>query len=608
MASIDGGDPDPVADRAFSERLVFEEEGPYPLTSVIEDPDSDFWFWNFVNVNPGLGISIDTMSATIESPDPAAGATRAAISIHLQAETRDDDVDPDHQVEVRLNGTLIGTGAWDGSTAYRLNLEFPHGLLADGANTVEIHAPAASGIASEIFYLDAIGLGYRRRYRAVDDRLEARASGHPVVTIDGFSRDDVAVFDISAPEAPLVVADTRIEAVGGEYRVSFEAGSSRARYLAMPLATAATPILVADKPSDLAAGSHRADYLVIAAAGLEAAAADLAAYRAGQGLEAMMVELEDVYDEFSGGIVSPWAIRDFLAVAAARWSQSPRYVVLAGDSSFDYKDRLGFGGNLLPAPMASTPDGLFPSDHRTADLAGDDGVPEVAVGRLPVRDDAQLAAYLAKLQAYEAAAGAWKSSTVWVADAIDEGGEFVDDSEWLIELVPLSLDVDRIYVDDVGPGTARQQLLETLDDGALLVHFLGHGNLVQMGDNAGLLLAGDVPSLTNGVRLPVLTAMTCALGRYDRIFFDTLSESLVLRADGGVIALWAPTGFSFNEEAIFLSDGFLPVALDGSSGDNRLGDAVGAALDHYLATAEDPRAFIPFVYTLLGDPAIRLVP
>ena len=607
MATLDGGDPDPVPGLAFTEVVHFEEEGPLPLTSVIEDPDSDFWFWDFVNVTPSAGVAIDTMSVSVATPGRTSATIDAAMSVHLQAESSDDTIDPDHQVEVRLNGAMIGAGSWDGATAHRLDLTFSQALLNDGDNTLEIHAPAASGIASEIFYLDAIDVTYERRYRAVAERLEADAGGHSVVTIEGFTEPEVVVFDVSKPAAPSVVDNLRIEA-SGDFAVSFETGSPQGRYLAQPLAAAAVPTLVVDQPSDLLATSNRADYLVIAAAGLEDAAEELAGYRRSQGLEAEMVRLEDIYDEFHQGVVSPWAIQDFLRAAAA-WQRPPRYVVLAGDSSFDYKDRLGFGGNLLPAPMASTPEGLFPSDHRIADLSGADGVPEVAIGRLPVRENAELAAYLAKLSAYEAAVGSWKSRTVWVADAADEGGEFASDSDWLIERVPQTLDVERAFVDEVGAGTVRQQLLEAIDSGSLLLHFLGHGNLMQMGDDAGLLLASDVPSLNNGSRLPVLTAMTCALGRFDRIFFDTLSESLVLRGDGGVIALWAPTGFSFNEEAVLLSDAFVPSVLgDGAGSGERLGDAIARALTHYLATAEEPREFIPYVYTLLGDPAVRLAP
>ncbi len=623
IMSVNGGAPTAVSGLAFTESLSFEEEGPFPLTSVIEDPDSDFWFWDFVNVNPDLGIAIDTMTVTIDTPEPTTEAVDASMSVYLQAETRDDTVELDHQVEIRLNGTVIGASSWDGSTAHQVDMVFAQSLLLNGTNTVEVHAPAGSGIGSEIFYLDAIDVSYRRTSRAVNDQLVASAGGHPVITLEGFTRPDIAVFDISEPLAPRQVTNLQVDDLGGELAISWMTSSADARYVALPLAEAAAPTLVVDQPSNLRAASNRAEYLVIAATGLESAAEQLAQLRQDR-FTTQSVRIEDVYDEFSQGIVTPWAIRDFLDYALSIWHVPPRYVVLAGDSSFDFKDRLGFGGNQVPAPMTNTPEGLFPSDHRTADLSGDDGVPEVAIGRLPARTDAELAAYVAKLQAYEAEGGSWTQRTAWVADAVDEGGEFTGDSDELIERLPPSYEVNRIYVDELGPAAARQQLLDAFDDGTRFVHFLGHGNLMQMGDNAGLLRASDVPALNQGARQPVLVAMTCALGRFDRIFFDTLSESLVLHDAGGAIAVWSPTGFSFNQEALVLADSFLPGLLGdtvlgdtvlGESGGREvsgspglLGDAVVNALAHYLVTAEEPRGFIPFIYTLLGDPAIQVRP
>ncbi|MEM7349846.1 MAG: hypothetical protein AAF657_03505, partial [Acidobacteriota bacterium] len=146
MATVDGGSPAPVAGQVFQDSRHFEEEGPFPLTSVIEDPDSDFWFWDFVNVNPGIGLAIDTMTVSIATPGRSAAPATALMSVHLQAETRDDTLDPDHRVEIRLNGTPIGSGTWDGSTAHQLDLSFDQTLLADGDNTVEVHAPADTGI------------------------------------------------------------------------------------------------------------------------------------------------------------------------------------------------------------------------------------------------------------------------------------------------------------------------------------------------------------------------------------------------------------------------------------------------------------------------------
>jgi len=96
--------------------------------------------------------------------------------------------------------------------------------------------------------------------------------------------------------------------------------------------------------------------------------------------------------------------------------------------------------------------------------------------------------------------------------------------------------------------------------------------------------------------------MTCSLGRFDRVVFDTIGESLLIQDGGGVIAVWAPTGLSFNHDGVRLSSIFTQNTLEGM----RLGKAVQLALEHYLQSSEEPKEHLPFLFTLLGDPAIRM--
>ncbi len=594
MTTRDGGAPPPAGGDVFVKNLHLEQEF-YPMTAAIQDPDSDFWFWEFF-FGGGGGKTFN-----LDVPSPASTGS-AGLTVHFHGETQAADVDPDHHVAVRLNGTPIGDTYWDGGTAHQASFGFDPALLGDGANTVEIEAFLEPGVAFDLLYFEAFDLTYERLYRAAAGRLTAGADGHAVLSFEGFSGPQVEVFEITDPLNPRRLTNLHVDDLDGAYRFSFTSPDPAARFLALPLAGAGIPTIEADQPSSLSSAENRSEYLVIAADGLEAAAEELAALRRDSGLEAAAVRLEDVYDEFSGGVVSPWAIRDLLAWARDNWALAPRYVVLAGDSSFDYKDRLGAGEALLPAPMWRTPDGLFPSDHRLVDLDGDDGVPEIALGRLPALTGAELAAYVAKLAAWESSTGGWKRRTAWVADNIDKGGEFVGDSEVLIALLPPALDTERIYIDQLGEAAARAEVLDTFADGVLLVSYLGHGGLDRLADE-GLLLTTDVPALGNQERAPVVTAFTCSVGRFDFPGFDTLAETLVMHDAGGAVALWAPTGLAFNAEGVILGRDFLRLTLDHSG--QTLGEAVGQTLGAYL-TAGEPDLYIPYIYTLIGDPAIRL--
>jgi hypothetical protein len=75
-----------------------------------------------------------------------------------------------------------------------------------------------------------------------------------------------------------------------------------------------------------------------------------------------------------------------------------------------------------------TPSGLVASDVALGDLTGDDGVPEVAVGRLPVLDPQALVDYVAKIASWESVPpGAWPNAVLMAADNPDPAGSFTTD-------------------------------------------------------------------------------------------------------------------------------------------------------------------------------------
>src|SRR6185295_16707692 len=101
----------------------------------------------------------------------------------------------------------------------------------------------------------------------------------------------------------------------------------------------------------------------------------LVSYRQGQALDALLVGLDEVGDEFGGGVATPAAVQSFLSFVRGRWSPAPRYVVLIGAGSLDYRNLLGYGDSLFPPFEVASPDGLFASDYQLA--------PAMAIGRIP---------------------------------------------------------------------------------------------------------------------------------------------------------------------------------------------------------------------------------
>lgn len=595
METAGGKAPKPAGpDQTFISDLHLEQD-LMGMPHIYDDPAADHWIWQYVMADYG----------SAQFPFTAAGAASegtASLTVRLKGIT-DTDASPDHHAVVYVNGAMAGQSSWDGMAAHEFTVSFSQALLNGTNDMIEIKGIKGAQVPYSLFGIDSFDLTYYRRYEAAGDMLMAGAGGNAALTISGFSDPAIMVFDITEAAAPVAVAAAAVDASGGAYRVSFRSAAPDATYIAATAAAVAEPGDVwADQPSTLQDGRNTADYLIIAPYQLMNGAQALAEYRQSRGLEALVVDLEDIYDEFNNGIASPYAIKDFLSFARRSWAKAPRYIVLAGEGSFDYRNNLGHDDSMVPPIMMPTPFGMFAADNRYADVDGDDGIPEMAVGRLPVVNDNELLAVVDKIRSYETSSGAWAGRVLMVADNPDPAGDFTADSTDLAALLPDQYAAETIYLPEYSPAEARALLLAGINDGALIVNYIGHGGLDRLAAE-GMLLAGDIPLLTNAGSLPVLVAMTCVAGQFSFPGFDSIGESLLLKDGGGMIAVWAPTGDSLNWAAKILDEAFFEAAL--VQGGKILGDVLLSALQKYGATDTAP-VYMMDIYTLLGDPALQL--
>jgi hypothetical protein len=315
----------------------------------------------------------------------------------------------------------------------------------------------------------------------------------------------------------------------------------------------------------------------------------------------MVVDIEDVYDEFSYGVPSPRALKAFLAHAWSRWSVPPRYVVLAGNGTFDYAVSYPYGDNLIPPMMVPTPDGLAPSDVWFADLDPAGPAPELAIGRLPASTPEELAEIVRKIQAREGLGSPWLRRFLVTADNPDSIGAFPTDSERIAALTPAGFQLERIYLSQLPVATAKQRLLAGINEGAGMVSYVGHAGYDVLADE-GLLRSADMALLVNQERPTVLTAMTCVAGNFASPFIPSIGEQLVQQPGGGAAAVWAPTWMSENDHAVALAESYYAAVF--SSGGVRIGDAIVEAMQVYEQTGRPD--YLLYLYTLLGDPAMKL--
>ncbi|MEM1181715.1 MAG: SdrD B-like domain-containing protein [Acidobacteriota bacterium] len=582
-----GGSPDPGG--AFNESLHFEED-VFAGTFVARDAELDYWHWRgLIANNPNFGST--AFDVNLPNLDPAA-------PVKLRAFLRgasDGPVPNEHHAVFSVGGQVIGDTFFSDLADHTVELDVSAGIFAAGMNTLTVEALLDTGAVTSFFYIDGFDVDYRRGLVAAGDELAGGFEGRATVTVEGFGGPAVEVYDITEPDAPILITDALAEDVGGSWRVTFGRPVGAERFLAT--AVAQTPVLVADVASDLRNEANEGEYLVLTVDALRAAAERLAALRSDR-LATKVVLLEDVMDEWNAGVYDPRALRDFLSWAASNWAVPPRYVVLVGAGHFDYRDIQGLGGNPMPPLMVATPFGLYASDLALTDFDGD-RVPDLRVGRIPVLGSGELDAYVNKLATYEASVGPWADEVLLVADDDDLGGTFEANNDRVEAALPSVVRAQRIDLGSTDVPTARQQLFDALDQGAGLLHWIGHGGVDRLADE-GLLVTADVPGLGDVQSLPVVAALSCNIARFELPGFDALAEDLVLEVTGGAVAAWAPSGQAFDFEShkadlILAEEAFSPA-------NETIGDIFYATTRRFAGEALLPWSVE--IYNLIGDPAL----
>jgi subtilisin family serine protease len=574
--------------QTFKDTLHFEENRIALLLASMA-PAGDLWFWDYIVAGAAA------KSFAIEAPGSMASGL-ATLNVALQGAT-DTAAENDHHAVISLNGSRIGETVWDGAAAHEFAVEFDASLLRDGANTISVSGALDMGAPYSTFYVESFDLSYQRYYKAVANSLLCRGDGNSVVTVSGITEAQAVVLDVSNPPRPKIMRGAAPDVSG---RITFVPRSAGKAYLVSGLNAALRPLaVVGDRPAQLKGEGHSAEYIVIAPEEFKATAQQLADYRQGKGLKSLVVTLEDIYDAFNYGLPSPLAIRAFLAQAykSKTVRKKVKYAVLAGKGTYDYNDYQGQGDNLVPVILGKTPNGLCAADKMFGDVAGKDGLPEIAIGRLPAVTNAELGAMIDKIKAYESGQGAWTGKALFIADNGDGGGDFAQGCNDLATLA-VGLKAEKIYHNGDADET-RNRINAAWNAGAALVAYCGHAGLNQLAME-NIFAVADADVLQNGAQLPLAAMFTCMAGRFEIPGFTSLGEALLLNGSGGAAAGLFPSGAAMNADSLRLGEQFFRALFRNSN--TASGAALVAAMKSYLQLGG--AAYLLNLYNWIGDPAL----
>jgi len=374
---------------------VHEERDEMHWATFPNSEEADRFFWERIFAPTKVDFDVNITH-------PALTRENCTVRVMIQGNTH-----LSHRMRVYLNGQLLEDATWQGQTQHLTEVQTPQTLLKEGKNTITLELPGDVADV-DIIYLNWFAIDYHRRYITDDDSLKFNWQGGDAhqFQVEGFTQEDVFVYDITDATNPKRIINPQVELAGTKYRVSFHAeGNTAKRYLALTTAQKKTPVKsVKDNPSNLRSINNGSDYIIITHEDFLTSILPLAQLREQEGMRVKVVDVADIYDEFNYGLPSDMAIRDFLQYAYHYWTPpAPFCVLLVGDASYDHKDYYGFGDeNYVPTHLFNTTGfGDSASDTWFVTVNGDDILPDMIVGRLPVRTSAQTLAIVEKIINYD---------------------------------------------------------------------------------------------------------------------------------------------------------------------------------------------------------------
>ncbi len=562
MQDLDGSISPADQPTSFKTTMHIEENHEY-WCDMPSGPNNDHWFWSIIDAYNAPA----SQDFEFQLHNLAADASSATLHVLIKGLY----ADPQHHSRILINGHLLDDRYWSSSSELDFSINFPHSYLVDGTNTITVELPRDNGITIDEVMPNWFEVDYYHTYTAEDDQLffSGDDAGLWEFQVGGFSSDTIDVIDITDPSNSARIVNGSIYYDGSFYQIWFNQQIEAAhRYLAVSPSSWLTPeAITQDNSSNLRDPSNGADYIIISHSDFIQAIQPLANYRATQGLRVKVIDVQDVYDEFSGGVFDPQAIHDFLAYVYGNWVRpAPSYVLIVGDGHYDYLNNYGDSGpNYIPPYLGEFDPwiGETASDNRYVTVSGDDILPDMATGRLPANSAEETAAMVDKILYYEQnpAAGDWTTRVTFIADNADAGGNFPVLSDHIVDQLPEGYSADKVYygVNYSDVTEARAAIINAINDGRLIVNYTGHGS-TQLWASEKLLQISSISSLNNIGKYPFFVPMTCNEGYFiypqaQGFNYPSLAESLVRASNRGAIASFSPMGFGLSNGHDLLASG-----------------------------------------------------
>ena len=340
------------------------------------------------------------------------------------------------------------------------------------------------------------------------------------------------------------------------------------------------------------------------------------------GISTEVITTEEIYNEFSSGAQDITAINDFMEHLYHQPSSALKYLLLFGDASYDYKNRIIPNTNFVPTYQTiNSTDviGSLASDDYFGLLDTNEGtwagteLLDIAIGRLPVKTTQEANDVVNKIIDYKtntSSFGNWRKTITFIGDD-EDNNEHMRQADYLTEIVDTtSCDfwIEKIYLDEfqqyINSGQqsypeVEQKIVESFRRGSLIMNYTGHGGGVGLA-HENILDTNSLDTLNN-TNYPLMILVTGASNRFDNPEFSSFGEQFLLASDAGCIASFSGSRISFSSPNFALNQSIYNTIFNKVNGAYKILGEVFKESKNLNAANPNNRNF-----TLLGDPALTL--
>lgn len=530
---------------------------------------------------------------------------------------------------VSIPGTIIGSYGDPQAKFAQLNTSFiPNFSEPRSELKFKFTSPNPAGLG----YIDWYEIFYDRLLTAQNDVFDFHTHDTNAVIkyrIDGFSSNQIQIFDVTdfANVKQILTSDI----VGNSISFQIQGVSTKPMEIFVVGQNGYKNVNNITRANNqnihgIVTSGDSIQFIIITHKDFKDAALNLKNHResfAKNRLRTIVADIDEVYNEFGGGIPSPMAIRNFLKYA---YNAIPgfalKYVLLLGDGDFDYKRITTNTPNWIP-PWETQESFIdinsFASDDFYVIFDNSNRI-SISIGRLAVRSTSEANKVVNKIIEYEKNPrfDPWKMRVTYVGDddlagpGENDGVFHTVQAEDVAAVTPNSIEKRKIYLaayPTVVTATGRRKplvnetIINQINVGTLLINFSGHGNPRLWTHEQVFVRETDFHQLKNDGKYFYLIAATCNFSQFDGTGDQSGGEILMNFPNSGAIGVFSATRAVFaapnRQMNIELIRQTFRLNPNGGIFSTRLGDGIYRTKQIFKTDNEQK-------YFLLGDPSTRL--